>query len=174
MNDEAGTLTGDCPECDVALLWGGMAWVPHTDDYHAARRKSLMRIVWRRLLEERLMRAIAQREALRGDVVVWWRVVLPSRVMYCTSQVPGELIDGHPEFRDDMLAQLGRGIRDRAEEEFGVRPHPMQVTYRVFDERSDRYDENLCRFEQAVLDGAVGGRVDDTASGCNARPAPPS
>jgi hypothetical protein len=25
----------DCPYCGKHLLWGGIGWRPHTDDYHA-------------------------------------------------------------------------------------------------------------------------------------------
>lgn len=34
--------TGECGECGVSLMWGGMRWLPHTQEYHDGVRRRLM------------------------------------------------------------------------------------------------------------------------------------
>jgi hypothetical protein len=125
-----------CEECGSPLIWGGMSWTPHTEAQHAARRRALLRVVWQKLAEESLMRAVAQREALEGRVVVWWRIVLPDDIGHLCNEVPGDLWDAMD--RDELLALMCSTVRDGVQRTRGVRPHRMQVKYRVFDERIGR------------------------------------
>jgi hypothetical protein len=111
-----------------------MAWVPHTDGHHAAHRRILMRAVKRRLREELAFRREALDAAVFDSILVVWRVVLPTEVLYSSSVIPTDAWDEID--REWMLAWMGYGIRDHLEATRGIRPHPMMVKYRVFDERS--------------------------------------
>lgn len=129
-------MSSRCTVCGAPLTWGGMAgWVPHTDNYHRARRALLLKIIGQRLHEERHFRWNAFEAALYdGTVVVWWRVVLPDDVGFFRTEVPGDLWDTMDH--DWLLTTLGSSLRDSVEIERGIRPHHMQVRYRVFDERA--------------------------------------
>jgi hypothetical protein len=125
---------GRCPECEGPLLWGGMHWVPHTEEWHAVRRRSLMRAVRRQLWLEMSFRWDAfELAVLHGSVLVQWRVQLPHDIRYGRTVVPGEVWD-LPD-PDSLLATLGETLKDGIQAETGARPHHMHVKYRVFDER---------------------------------------
>lgn len=123
----------DCQECGRPLLWGGMSWVEHTEGWHAVTRKIWLRAALRRLTEELHFREEAQYVAMRDDVLVVWRVVLPADVLYAQSIVPGVTWDGL--HREELLAGVGRGALDWLETTRKMRIHPSRLTYRVFDER---------------------------------------
>lgn len=132
----ADISVGECPECGGKLLWGGMAWVPHTEGYHAARRRILLRIIRRGLWEELVFRRDAVELAfVRDCVLVLWRVILPGSVVYYRTEMPEEIWDADVD-REQLLATLGRSVRDSIERVHYIRPHPMMVKYRVFDGRS--------------------------------------
>jgi hypothetical protein len=95
-----------------------------------------MRVIRRRLWEEASFRQEAADLAQWGGVLLLWRVVLPAEVAYFRTALPGELWDELAAFRGEVLAHLGRGLRDSVEQGYGIRPHPMQTKYRIFDERS--------------------------------------
>jgi hypothetical protein len=59
IGDPVNDMPPDC--CDTPRLWGGMAWFPHTDDYHRQRRSRMLLSLHDRLL----MRA----GALAGHVI---------------------------------------------------------------------------------------------------------
>lgn len=123
-----------CPECDQPLLWGGMSWVEHTEGQHLVRRKILLRVIRRLLWEEFTFRSDALELAfLRGSVLIQWRIVLPTDIGYFRTEVPGELWDEMDH--DHLLALLASTMRDGIEALKGIRPHPMQVKCRVYDER---------------------------------------
>lgn len=131
----ADISVGDCAECGGKLLWGGVAWVPHTRGWHAARRRLLLRAVHRRLSEELAFGHDALRLAFARDcVLILWRAVLPGTVAYYRTEMPGEIWDADVD-REQLLAVLGRGVRDGIERVHYIRPHPMMVKYRVFDGR---------------------------------------
>lgn len=132
-------MSGDCIECGGKLLWGGMSWVEHTDGHHQVRRKILLRILARQLREEASFRRGAADAARWGHVLVWWRIVLPTDVGYYRCEIPGDVWDTVD--RTWLLDTLGRSVRDGVETFRGIRPHPMRVKYRVFDERKERAPE---------------------------------
>lgn len=39
------SLYGECCECGRKLIWGGMSWWPHSEEYHAGVRRQLLRAV---------------------------------------------------------------------------------------------------------------------------------
>lgn len=52
MTEPTVETSGDCTVCGENLLWGGMSWVPHTDEFHAAvkarLKKALVYIMWQK------------------------------------------------------------------------------------------------------------------------------
>jgi hypothetical protein len=131
-----GPFEGDCAECGGRLLWVGSGWVDHSPEWHKARRRILLNIVRRRLREELVYRSMAQDAARNhGSVLVMWRIVMPTDVFYATTETSGDVWDLLP-VREELLAAIGRKMRDDAEAQFGIRPHPMRVKYRAFDERA--------------------------------------
>jgi len=125
---------GRCAECDGPLLWAGMSWEQHTEALHRVKRKVYMRLVARYLTEEVNFREMALVDGLDNRVLVIWRIVLPTHVHYAHSTVPGQAWDELD--REQLLAWLGRGIRDELHSRAGIRVHHMRVKYRVFDERT--------------------------------------
>lgn len=127
----------NCPECDTPLLWGGTTWVPHTGTRHAALRRILLKAAVRQLRVEYVYRAkgwLLARD--RASVLIVWRVRGgPRGTHYYRSECPGDLWDDDAMGRERLLAALGLSMRDGCEALEGFRPHHMQVTYRVFDER---------------------------------------
>lgn len=130
-------MSSPCEECGLPLLWGGMSWVEHTEGWHAATRKVWLRAALRRLTEELVHRQEAQRAAeFYASVLVVWRVVLPTEMLYSTSVIPGETWDQLDQRQ--LLAWMGHGALDWLETTKGMRIHPSRLKYRVFDER-DRF-----------------------------------
>lgn len=127
-------VSGECEECG-GRVWDGIGYEPHSDAFHASRRRVWMDIVAQRLRKELACRTMAHRAAKFDCVLLVWRVALPDRVMHFRDLISGEFWDEDSPFREAMLAEQGRGIRDTIEIEYGCRPHPMQVKYRVFDGR---------------------------------------
>lgn len=125
-------MSSHCEECG-GKVWDGISYEPHSDQWHQAQRRILMRIIRRRLHEELVFREEAQYAAMRDDVLVVWRVVLPTDVLYSQSHVPGVAWGGL--HREALLTWMVQGIRDLLESSRGIRVHPSRVTYRVFDER---------------------------------------
>jgi hypothetical protein len=139
MERGADEVSGDCRECGGALLWGGMSWVEHAEEWHQARRRVLMRRVGRVLAEELVMRRMAQDAAVGyGCVLVVWQVGGGGEGGgRFWSQIPFAVWDAPSAGGVDgtALAQIGRGLRDAGQERYGVRPHWAQTRVRVFDER---------------------------------------
>lgn len=69
--DPTTSTGGTCDGCDAHLSWGGMAWVPHTEAHHAARRRLTLRAVHLGLLE-RLGVRLGHRIRLRFTANVAW------------------------------------------------------------------------------------------------------
>lgn len=92
-----------------------------------------MRIIHRRLAEEMAFRREGQYAALNDDVLVVWRIVLPTGALFSQSVIPSTAWDQLG--REQLLAWLGQGAREHLESSRGIRVHPMMIKYRVFDER---------------------------------------
>lgn len=131
---------GDCSECGMNLVWGGMRWVPHTQGWHDATRRWLLRTVGRLLDREaraRLRGATAGAQdcvalrwrcgALRGPGNEWW------------TDVPAELLgdwERDPLFRYDSLRALRITLAEHVERMHGMTVNPATFAFRMYDGRS--------------------------------------
>lgn len=131
-------MNGECSKCGGKLIWGGMSWVEHTDGHHAARRRLLLKSVARRLHEEVRFREQARIAAQWGMIRIQWRVtcLLGERRDMWGGVISGSMWDAlTTDDRQVFIAMLGRELRDEIQQTFRIRPHPMHVKYRIFDER---------------------------------------
>jgi hypothetical protein len=125
-----------CEECGSSLIWGGMAWVEHTEEQHRVRRKVLMRVIRSLLLQEVSFRQHALDAHLWGGVLVVWRIVMPTEVKWFRTGIPYEVWDAETLEQDWLLADMGRDLRDSIQDFTGIRVHPMRTKFRVFDGRT--------------------------------------
>jgi hypothetical protein len=56
----------ECPVCDRKVLWAGMSWAEHTEEYHQALRRVLLRVIGRQLAREAGARARGAQIAAQG------------------------------------------------------------------------------------------------------------
>jgi len=69
--DPTTNTGGTCDGCGTQLPWGGTGWVPHTNEYHAARRVMTLRAAHFGLLE-RLGTRLGHHVQLRFTADVAW------------------------------------------------------------------------------------------------------
>ena len=133
-------MSGECQECGGGLLWGGMSWVEHTEGRHQMQRAVLMRAVGWVLRRELALREDARDVAIRyGCVLAVWKIGGETPGNFRT-EIPFAIWDSPTlgGVGGEVLAWIGRGLRDDAQERWGVRPHWAQTRVRVFDEREGR------------------------------------
>jgi hypothetical protein len=66
-------MSGECPECGGAVLWGGQGWVPHSDGFHTVQRRLLIKAArqqFQRLAELKAWTEWCAREQFVG---IRWR-----------------------------------------------------------------------------------------------------
>lgn len=69
--DPLTVTDGHCDGCGRPTTWGGIAWYPHTEAYHAARRRLLTRAAYHVLLA-RVATLAGHRVRLRFTADVAW------------------------------------------------------------------------------------------------------
>lgn len=128
-------MSGDCPECGGALVWGGMGWTPHTDLGHRILRRALLKSAVKQLtrlhdLKEWELHLVAGR-----FVGIRWRNgVYPGWESETRSQIPYEAWDALD--RDYLLRMMREGLSGLFEDWHGIVVNQATWFHKIYDPRA--------------------------------------
>lgn len=128
-------MSGDCPECDRPLLWGGMGGVEHTDAQHALYRHTLTKAVTLQLRYLRGLWQWQQETAFRRCVGIRWRNgVYPGWRTESRSEIPYEAWDTLDW--DYLLRMMREGLAALFEDRHGVKINQATWFHKIYDGRT--------------------------------------
>lgn len=136
-----GTVSGECPACDGALVWGGQDWVPHTDDFHRLQRRWLLRALRDQLERQRSLTEWLEYNEKNLLVGIRWRNgVYPGWQSEERWQLPVEWWDSTQREgdREFILRTIREHLTFVLDYQHGVKVNQATWFHKVYDPRLTR------------------------------------